>query len=161
VIWNVVFGSALKFAMRVSGSWHGEGGSVGSAVQFVRPVAPVVSRNRSLGTMTGESVCSCGSENVNASNGGAAGAGSFRNCASVTGFGGAKPASGVGRNGEYAVLPGAVSLSVLMKYERGLMLASLNCVARPWLGPGVPSALTIPFDSRFDTCCPCFGAYVA
>src|SRR5689334_3286820 len=99
VIWNVVFGRALKFAIRVSASAQDDGGSVGSTVQFVSPVAPLVSRGKSPGTITGESVCSCAGENVCASNGGAVGAGSFRNCASVTALGGADPASGVGKNG--------------------------------------------------------------
>jgi len=47
-----------------------------------------------------------------------------------------------------------------MKYETGLMVVSLNCSAAPRFHPGDPSALTIPFDSRFDTDSPCFGTYV-
>src|SRR5215467_7317804 len=76
VIWNDVLGSVLKFVTRVSGSAHGDGGSVGSAVQLERPVAPVVRRCRSPRSRAPDSVCSC---------------------ASVTGSGGAKPASGLGK----------------------------------------------------------------
>jgi hypothetical protein len=78
---------------------HGDGGSVGSAVQLARPVAPLVKSGRSSGTMTGDNLCSKSAGNVCASNGGAATAGSFWNWASVTAAGGALPASGVGRNG--------------------------------------------------------------
>src|SRR5215472_11857703 len=56
VIWNTVFGSASKLSMRVSGSAHGDGGSVGSAVQFVNPVKPEVRSARSWFNRTGDSV---------------------------------------------------------------------------------------------------------
>src|SRR6516165_12000502 len=52
VIWNDVFGSALKLVIRVSGSAQGAGGNVGSVVQLCKPVAPVVSRFRSSFSMT-------------------------------------------------------------------------------------------------------------
>src|SRR4051794_8540196 len=77
----------MKFATRVSGSAHAEGGSVASEVQLMRPVAPVVSRCRSCCSrpcvMLVRSLC----ENELASKGGAEGAGSFWNWALVTATG--------------------------------------------------------------------------
>src|SRR5215470_12960544 len=119
---KTVFGSASKCEMRVSGSAHGDGGRAGSGVQLVRPVAPVVSSLRSETSSTGEIWCRRAAENELPSNGGAATAGAFRNCVSVTARGGALPASGVGRNGAYGALPGATSVSVLTKYVTGLMV---------------------------------------
>src|SRR5581483_5278253 len=137
--------------MRVSGVAQGDGGSVGSVVQFPRPVAPVVSSGRSCNSSTGDSVCNCAGEKVCASNGGADGAGSFCNCASVTGCDGALPASGVGRNGAYAIFPGFVSVLVLMKYEVGLIVVNRDCCAAAWFHPGEPSALTMPRERRLAT----------
>src|SRR5262252_1030405 len=91
VIWNEVFGNVSKLATRVSGSAHGDGGNVGSVVQFFKPVAPVVNSARSRRSSTGDIVWSSLSEKVVASNGATVSAGSFSSCANVTGSGGAKP----------------------------------------------------------------------
>src|SRR5262245_59049490 len=138
--------------MRVSGPAHGDGGSVGSVVQLPRPVVPVVSSLRSRDTITGEITCSCAGEKVLASNGGAAGTGSFCSCARVTGWVGAPPASGVGKNGPYSVL-GELSSDALTKNVTGSIVSSLNWRASALFGPGVPSALTMPFENRLATCC--------
>ena len=85
--------------------------------QYQSPPVPMRTskRARSLRAISGESVASRSRENVCASNGGAAGAGSPSSWSSVTARGGAPPASGVGRNGAYGVLLGLLSDFVLMK----------------------------------------------
>src|SRR4029079_13033520 len=122
---NTVLGRLRKFATRLSGSGHADGGSVGSLVQLVSPVAPVVRGDRSDCSMPCVMMPSSLVENVFASKGGTAGAGSFCSCASVTGTGGTPPTSGVGRYGAYAVLFGLVSLSVSMKNLTGSMVPIL------------------------------------
>ena len=84
-------------------------------------------------------------------NGGAEAAGLFLNCASVTGSGGALPASGVGRS-EYVTLPGLTSLLVSMKYATGLIVLTRDCAASALFGPGAPSLSMMPSDSRLAAC---------
>src|SRR5262249_37659090 len=91
--------------MRVSGSWQAEGGRVGSAWQFFKPVAPVVRRTRSVSFNTGEICWSSAGENVIASNGATvlAGAGASRANGPRPGRGPPPPRGG--REGTRRALP--------------------------------------------------------
>ena len=48
-------------------------------------------------------------------------------------------------------------LRVRARPRTSLGHAACDCADRPKFGPGVPSALMIPFDSRFDTVWPALG----
>src|SRR6202007_786452 len=81
------------------------------------------------------------------------------------GNGGGSPVAGLGekfRDGSGKVLYGSFScLSKLMKYSVLKGGTAWNCWALSKCLPGVPSALTMPLDSRFETPSPLGETYVA